>query len=401
MSDGEQFEAWQNGAEDESPANRGQAEMAAFLAAMLGGPDPRAVAERARAAVEASSNRPPSAGNRVLRSHRWQWLLATAAMLLVAFCLVVHDRAASADLPMLLGAAAPRRLVDGEMVATGVEARLRWGDGSEAVLAPEARASVHRGEPRLRLITGSAVCAVPARLDASAFTIAVADGAASADEAGFAVTAAGGRAMLTVSSGAVRWGLHGNEGRVVRAGETETLPGGVSISEPPDERRILASADAMVRAGDSADTNYGTRPMLLIKGDAVVDFHRQVLLRFPLSGLRVPPERAVLRLRPIAGHPYSWACEVRAVIGAWGEATVTWRQRPGIGEVLGSWRHVPNTVGEVDLTAAVRAAVAAERDLDCWLVPRDLLGGRNPASYHSREAGVEFGPTLVLTLPKR
>ena len=136
-------------------------------------------------------------------------------------------------------------------------------------------------------------------------------------------------------------------------------------------------ADAQV-AEDNPDFTYGTKPELLVKGGT--DPEVASYLRFDVSGVSAPVQRATLRLwvRDKGGAQDGPA--VSATDATWTETDLTWNTRPAPrGDVLADTGKVAsNTWVEYDVTAAVRG----DGPIAFVLVAQSADG----AIFHSREA---------------
>ena len=124
-----------------------------------------------------------------------------------------------------------------------------------------------------------------------------------------------------------------------------------------------AAADAYVRNGIHAATNFGASPELVVKHSATLDNQRQSFLRFSVGSGTVA--RAVLRLQgglssagsvPVAAYPVANT--------TWSETGLTWNTRPARGTTALASNTVNSTARrfyEWDVTAYVRAERAAGR----------------------------------------
>jgi hypothetical protein len=144
-------------------------------------------------------------------------------------------------------------------------------------------------------------------------------------------------------------------------------------------------ADAQV-AADNPDFRYGTKTELLVKGGTASEVASY--LRFDVSGVSAPVQRATLRLwvRDKGGSQDGPA--VYATDAAWTETDLTWNTRPAPrGDVLADTGKVAsNTWAEYDVTAAV----SGDGPIAFVLVAQSADG----AIFHSREAANP--PQLVI-----
>jgi hypothetical protein len=122
-------------------------------------------------------------------------------------------------------------------------------------------------------------------------------------------------------------------------------------------------ADASVRGGAFADTNYGTDSTLVVK-DGSDDYDRYTFLRFDLRSVAAARvRRAILKL-------YVWdlpnGAPARFRIAAvaddtWREATLTWRTQPVLG--ASGAQYSVQTTGwfSLELTGYVNTQLASDK----------------------------------------
>lgn len=94
---------------------------------------------------------------------------------------------------------------------------------------------------------------------------------------------------------------------------------------------ITPVADAFVRAGIHADSNFGTSTILYSKKSPAADFEREVYMRFDISSFTADVSSAVLRLYGAlnTAQDPSVLIEVHNVSDlTWPEATITWNNKP-------------------------------------------------------------------------
>ena len=157
-------------------------------------------------------------------------------------------------------------------------------------------------------------------------------------------------------------------------------------------------ADASVRAGLWASTNFGRAPLLTVKQGASPDNTRRSYLKFEI-GARPDVQRAILRL--YAGLSDAGGTTPEIIVYAvgdtsWDELRVTWNTRPGLGAVLGRFVVATTTPRwfDVDVTAFVRAEQRAGHT-EVSLALRSLTHSSVFAEFASREA-IGAAPQLVL-----
>ncbi|MGY4762624.1 polysaccharide lyase family 8 super-sandwich domain-containing protein [Paenibacillus caseinilyticus] len=163
---------------------------------------------------------------------------------------------------------------------------------------------------------------------------------------------------------------------------------------------IGSAADAYVRDGSYAGTNYGADGSLVVKLDAA-GYQRQSYLRFDLASVTAPVTSAKLRLVPTQTGMAGMTNEAHLVSDtAWGESTLTWNSRPAAGALIGSWT-VPaaGTPLEIDVTGQVNAALSAGGKLSIRLSAPANSGADGYVNYASKESGTAPSRPQLLIVP--
>ncbi len=155
--------------------------------------------------------------------------------------------------------------------------------------------------------------------------------------------------------------------------------------------------DATVRGGKYADRNFGTALQLVVK-NSIADYTWDTYLRFDLSGVRGPVERAVVRLVPVyVGQPIRTAAAL-VPDNNWSESTITWNNKPA-GEVpFAHWTTEEGKTVELDVTSLVRAALAGDRKLSLRLFAPERRRGSAFVQFGSRCGEAGSRPQLVVTM---
>jgi hypothetical protein len=153
-------------------------------------------------------------------------------------------------------------------------------------------------------------------------------------------------------------------------------------------KTVGPSADAFVRGGASASTNYGSRANLKADlDDAGVQVHSY--LKFAVPSFATVTS-AKVRLYVSNGSTRG-PNVVSVSSSAWSEASIIWNNRPATGATLTSIDNVAaNTWIEIDVTSLVRSG----QTLSLALVPRSTDG----FIANAKEAKTDR-PQLVLVLP--
>lgn len=174
-----------------------------------------------------------------------------------------------------------------------------------------------------------------------------------------------------------------------RAVVTVTVTGGAATQLLP------AVADAYLRDGSMAGSNFGSASELFVRGAPGTGNARSIL-RFDVSGVSAPVTSARLRLR-LAGLAGSGALPVvaRAVADdAWTEAGITWSNAPAFGVQLDEVS--VGSLGDVefDVTTFVEAERVGDGLVSVGLIDESIA--QRVATFDSREAAVP--PVLELQL---
>lgn len=183
---------------------------------------------------------------------------------------------------------------------------------------------------------------------------------------------------------------------------------------------LAAVADASVRDGAYANTNYGTAAELITKQSSggynhtnyaasteriakqsFGGYNRWSYLRFDLSGVTGTVPSAKLRVWGRLGAAGSFATGVYPVAStSWAETGITWSNKPAVGATALGSVTVNATTGrwyELDVTAYVQAERAAGRNV-ISLALRNLATSDSVTYWNSRE-NTSNKPELVIVRP--
>ncbi|WCF10744.1 DNRLRE domain-containing protein [Paenibacillus thiaminolyticus] len=151
---------------------------------------------------------------------------------------------------------------------------------------------------------------------------------------------------------------------------------------------ISPAADAYVRNGTYANTNYGSDNSLVVKQDGSSGYSREAYIRFDLTGLSGAVEEAKISLTTIAKQLSSLSHQAHLVSdNSWDELKITWNNKPAGGAIIASW-DVPEVGGnvKVDVTRQVNDALANGQDkLSIVIRSNANYGSLGDVSYASRE----------------
>lgn len=163
----------------------------------------------------------------------------------------------------------------------------------------------------------------------------------------------------------------------------------------PAPLTLTPVADAYVRDGSYADTNFGTARTLYVKTSATVGFNRDVHFKFDLARVTTIT-RATLRVYAALNTSAAVTMSAWSVPNAsWTESTLTWNNRPPLGAVLSSVSITGTTYGwyEIDISSYVQTEKAAGRNVVA-LALHNTVASSPTISLHSKEAANP--PQLVI-----
>jgi hypothetical protein len=152
---------------------------------------------------------------------------------------------------------------------------------------------------------------------------------------------------------------------------------------------IAPSADAFVRDGTSADSNFGTATTLEVKTTTSAGTNRIAYLRFPLSSISGTVTGATLRLQGSRPSNNGVLDSVFAVASTgWGETSITWNNKPSLGAAQGTGVAVTTTAQFYawDVTSYVAAQKAAGATQISLAIKMDSNVTIGPDVFSSREA---------------
>ncbi len=173
-----------------------------------------------------------------------------------------------------------------------------------------------------------------------------------------------------------------------RAATGRSAAADVTIAAADGPLTMAPVADSQVNEANP-NFDYGARARLLVDGGGD-DPDVASYLRFDVSSLTAPVQRATLRLWVQANGGTQDGPEVRSTSTDWTESDITWTTRPAAnGEVLDDTsRLTGSTWAEYDVTSAVRG----DRPVAFVLLSQSNDG----AIFDSREG--EHGPELVIAI---
>ncbi len=166
----------------------------------------------------------------------------------------------------------------------------------------------------------------------------------------------------------------------------------ITILTPSTGGTIVPIADAYVRGGTNADTNYGTLA-LAVKNTAGDSFKRRSFLKFDLSSVSGTATEATLELAVGTANPCT--IEIFEVDSdSWTETGITWNNQPAFGALLDSFAMTGSTSSvSLDVTSFVNAENAGDGVVSFMIYQSSFA---DYISFNSREGTTS--PELVVTV---
>jgi hypothetical protein len=156
---------------------------------------------------------------------------------------------------------------------------------------------------------------------------------------------------------------------------------------------IVASADAYVWSGGSANSNFGTGNLYIKL--STENYTRESYLKFDLSGVKTV-SHAALRVVGVTGEG-AWLLGIASAPDtSWGEKTLTWNNRPQHTPLPGTKSAQIGTYAyEFDVTTFVQQEMAAQHAQITLCVVSLTYSGTAAMTFASRE-NLAIPPALVL-----
>jgi hypothetical protein len=175
-----------------------------------------------------------------------------------------------------------------------------------------------------------------------------------------------------------------------------------------DSTTLLAPvADAFVRDGSFASSNYGTLGQLTVKKDANTGFSRISYLKFDLSNYTGSLHNVKLQLSLLGGVNGTqwqlWKCDN----DSWTETGINWNNKPATATLLGTQVSKLTGVIEWDISNAVNAEINGDKTLTVAVIST-IAGQTLGADFYSKEAAstlvrpkllVNVYPGITVTQP--
>ena len=164
---------------------------------------------------------------------------------------------------------------------------------------------------------------------------------------------------------------------------------------------IRPVADAYVRGGTNAGSNYGTNTTLDVQADASTNNQRQAYLRWNLTGYSTGFQQARVRLTPGSAGRSGLEHGLALVTNStWIESAINWNNQPGGGKRFATWIPAASVPVEIMVTPQAQAALAADGQLSFELFSLNIsnnISSPGLVSYASRvNPNAAFQPQLLL-----
>jgi M6 family metalloprotease-like protein len=168
----------------------------------------------------------------------------------------------------------------------------------------------------------------------------------------------------------------------------------VTVTTPTTITTLNPTADAYVRGGTYAATNYGTTADLLVKSAPETDglYSRRAYLKFSVEGI-TGVQNAVVRL--YAGTVAAFSVKVNETTDAWTETAINWNNAPVAGNLIATTAvTAAGAYYEWNVTSYVQSQATGDGIVS--LVFSDVATTNTQIIFNSKEATANK-PQLVVT----
>ncbi|HEX5733937.1 MAG TPA: carboxypeptidase regulatory-like domain-containing protein [Blastocatellia bacterium] len=190
-----------------------------------------------------------------------------------------------------------------------------------------------------------------------------------------------------------------NPGLIGFAGLNANQTANFTGTPPASTSTVHPTADAYVRAGSSANSNFGTTTQLITRLASSSNNTHETYLTFNV-GQVCTVSNVKLRLFGKLSSSGNLSVSAHAVSNTtWTETGITWNNRPATGSAL-TTRVVTGTTNtwyEWDITQYVRSEISAGRRT-ISIALKGVMVTSNQATFNSRQAATNR-PELVITKP--
>jgi Pectate lyase superfamily protein len=175
----------------------------------------------------------------------------------------------------------------------------------------------------------------------------------------------------------------------------------VQKAQPPTLTVVLNPvADAYVRGGIHAASNFGADTSLQTKDVSAGDVNREFFMRWDVSGVSGKLLRATVRLAGTGtSQPGNESVAAFVASDSWDETTITFANKPASGKHFAQWLPVSGQPAEFIVTPQVADTFSSDGLLSLRVLSAGDFGAAGNVSYASREhATTAVRPQLILTL---
>jgi PKD repeat protein len=176
---------------------------------------------------------------------------------------------------------------------------------------------------------------------------------------------------------------------------TQTIDSAITVSDE-GQPGVYPIADAFVRDGGSAGSNFGTQDILTVKSDGV-GFSRISYLKFDLSNYTDTFYNARLKLflKTVTSASIKWHL-YRCTNDSWTETGVNWNNKPDTSTFIGTINNNGSGLAEWDITKLLNSEWRGDKILTLAVV-HGTFGGAFQVDFHSKEATTPLlRPQLML-----
>ncbi len=158
-------------------------------------------------------------------------------------------------------------------------------------------------------------------------------------------------------------------------------------------------ADAYVRGGTNANSNFGTATELWVKNDPQEVFTRVTYLKFDLSNYSNPADLGKLRMSIISGNTATPTIQRQLYYvptDTWTETGITWNNRPATTTLLATQQGRNSGTVEWDILNQINAEIAGDKVLTLAIVG-SVANTSGDVRFSSREvASTNLRPQLII-----
>jgi hypothetical protein len=154
-------------------------------------------------------------------------------------------------------------------------------------------------------------------------------------------------------------------------------------------------ADAYVRDGSFANSNFGSDATLVVKLSASAGFKRESYLKFDLSSVAGGLQDATLQLQTLTASTPGTNAVALVTNDAWAENAISWTIKPDSGAPATTWIPQAGVPVVAPVTALAQSELSTDRLLSLRVYATNSTSD-GTVTYGSRESGVT-APVLVLT----